>query len=78
KGTLNGVVFWTEFSFDGDSHISNGVLEDDWQGEKVKWDMFSKQAVKLMRHGRPVGPDSKISIATHFIPEVGDFTFTVK
>ncbi|KAK3799169.1 hypothetical protein RRG08_051443 [Elysia crispata] len=78
KGTLNGVVFWTEFSFHGDRHISSGIIDDDWQGEKVKWDMFSRQAVKLMRHGKLIEAGSKIFISTQFIPEVGDFTFTVK
>ncbi|GFO00204.1 protein arginine N-methyltransferase 7-like [Plakobranchus ocellatus] len=78
EGVLNGVVFWTEFSFGEESFLSNGLLDDKWQEDKVKWDMFSRQGVKLMRQGRSIGPDSKISISTQFIPEVGDFTFTIK
>ncbi|BFZ19308.1 hypothetical protein BsWGS_22346 [Bradybaena similaris] len=77
KGSLNGVVFWTEFSFGNDLMISTGLANDNWEGQNIKWDMFSKQGVKLFRRSCPVVVGSRLRIETQFMPQNGDFSFLV-
>uniref|UniRef100_A0A0B6ZTI7 Protein arginine N-methyltransferase 7 n=1 Tax=Arion vulgaris TaxID=1028688 RepID=A0A0B6ZTI7_9EUPU len=75
EGILNGVVFWSEFYFSDDMKISSGLISDSWDDKIIKWDMFSKQGVKLFRHGKMATGDTKLNISTQFTPENGDFSF---
>ncbi|CAL1545743.1 unnamed protein product [Lymnaea stagnalis] len=75
KGTLNGVAFWTEFSFGDGIQLNSGVVDNDWQGEKIRWDMFSRQGVKLYRHGQPFEKEAKVTISAKITPVNGDILF---
>ncbi|CAG5134725.1 unnamed protein product, partial [Candidula unifasciata] len=77
EGTMNGVVFWSEFSFGSDLTISTGLVDDNCEARKIKWDMFSKQGVKIYRHSSAVVAGSRLKVETQFKPQNGDFSFLV-
>ncbi|XP_059148867.1 protein arginine N-methyltransferase 7-like isoform X2 [Physella acuta] len=75
--TLNGIALWTEYDFGENLVTSTGLLNNDWEGKKIRWDKFSRQAVKLYRHERAVNKDSSVHIQTEFNPANGDFVFVL-
>jgi len=69
---INGVALWMEWCLDEDIVVSSGPLFDVTPGEKVKWDMDSKQGVHLIKNPKNC---SNLKYQIEFLPSEGDFCF---
>jgi len=70
--TLNGVALWMEWSLDQETVVSGGPSENVVVGQRVVWDMDSKQGVHLVKNP---GVCSKLRYQVDFIPREGDLSF---
>jgi len=69
---VNGVALWMEWSLDEDTVVSGGPVKKVLVGQKVDWDMDSKQGVHLVKN--PVSC-SRMQYKIDFIPNEGDLSF---
>ena len=73
---------WADFDF-GDGHvITTGPKQPIRIGEKVHWDMFSRQGVHLLYNKRKLRDENEsgqkdcaIEVSVKFVPQNGDITF---
>ena len=74
---LNGVALWMEWSLDegGDNVLSGGPVTKPIVGNKVDWDMDSKQGVSFFQKYKNC---TKLQYHVEFVPSEGDFTFKFK
>jgi len=70
--TMNGVALWMEWSLDEETVVSGGPLEEVVVGQKVLWDMDSKQGVHLVKNPSIC---SKLRYSIDFVPSEGDLSF---
>jgi len=69
---VNGVALWMEWSLDDETVVTGGPVSKVVTGEKVQWDMDSKQGVHLVKN--PVCCTS-MQYKIDFIPREGDMSF---
>ncbi|XP_033755717.1 LOW QUALITY PROTEIN: protein arginine N-methyltransferase 7-like [Pecten maximus] len=85
EGRCNGVVLWADFDFGQNCVVSTGPREGSHVGKEVKWDIYTRQGVHLLKQpitSGSMGKDPEVKQAVHvtfnFRPKQGDLEFTFK
>lgn len=65
-------------SEDGSTNISSGPVRDVICGQKVVWDMFSKQGVYFFKNATQVSPTDNLSYSIKFHAKEGSFEYLFK
>ncbi|XP_069113948.1 protein arginine N-methyltransferase 7-like [Argopecten irradians] len=85
EGQCNGVVLWADFDFGQNCVVSTGPREPPHVGKEVKWDIYTRQGVHLLKQpivtissGDHSEPKSEIHVTFDFKPKEGDLEFTFK
>ncbi|XP_060073824.1 protein arginine N-methyltransferase 7-like [Ylistrum balloti] len=80
-GHCNGVVLWADFDFGKNCVVSTGPREAPHVGKEIKWDIYTRQGVHLLKHpltSRNTVGEHAIHVTFNFRPKQGDLEFTFK
>ena len=79
NGMYNGIALWVEWNLDDSKTskltISTGPIEPIQVGNFIKWDLYTKQGVHLVRKPITVDKTNNIDWKVSFKPTTGDLNF---
>ncbi|XP_065213490.1 protein arginine N-methyltransferase 7 [Planococcus citri] len=76
--TCNGVVLWVKWILSDDVSISTGPVQDVTVGEKVVWDMYSKQGIYFFKHIENISSRNQLLCNIKFHIEHAMFEYNFK
>ena len=75
SGMCNGVAVWMDWQIDEVRTVTTGPVAPVIPGQKIEWDMYTRQGVHLFRSVQSVKPEGALTYQTKFMPESGEVIF---
>lgn len=72
----NGVALWTDYTFDSSTVISTGPIAQVAIGQRIAWDMYTRQGVYFVKQSADTNKISnKLSYSMKLDNNTGDVDF---